>query len=159
MPKSIKALKENRDEKHGTPADVNTNLTPTEHDGYSQDEFEQDEVEVKLDAQKSFGKSPVAEQSLNKYQISMGEPIEGEDEIALQGLLGHRQTDLAGSMDLKSTSKFQDNNESFDKEFGSGDPDFDEAEKMAYNLSNQEERKVSPPASPNRQSLHEKRRA
>ena len=89
----------------------------------------------------------------------MGEPIEGEDEIALQGLLGHRQADIAESLDLKSTSKFQDNNESFDKEFGSGDPDFDEAEKMAYNLSNKEERKSSPPASPNRQSLHDKRRA
>ena len=55
MPKSIRALKENRDEKHGTPADVHANLTPTDHDGYSQDEFEQDEVEVKLDTSKSFG--------------------------------------------------------------------------------------------------------
>ena len=58
----------------------------------------------------------------------MGEPIEGDDEIALQGLLGHRQNDEADSMELKSTSKFHENNESFDNEFGSGDPDFDEAE-------------------------------
>ena len=54
--------------------------------------------------------------------------MEGEDEIALQGLLGHRRNDEADSMELKSTSKFQENNESFDNEFGSGDPDFDEAE-------------------------------
>ena len=41
-------------------------------------------------------------------------------------------------MELKSTSKFHENNESFDNEFGSGDPDFDEAEQMAYNLSGKE---------------------
>ena len=58
----------------------------------------------------------------------MGEPIEGEDEIALQSLIGQRQNDVLDSMEFKSTSKFQENNESFDKEFGSGDPDFDEAE-------------------------------
>ena len=43
---------------------------------------------MKLDSSKSFSKSPMVEQSLNKYQISMGEPIEGEDEIALQSLIG-----------------------------------------------------------------------
>ena len=85
--------------------------------------------------------------------------MEGEDEIALQGLLGHRRNDETDSMELKSTSKFQENNESFDNEFGSGDPDFDEAEQMAYNLSSKEQKNKSPPLSPNRQSLHEKRRA
>ena len=51
-------------------------------------------------------KSPVKEQAHNKFQISMGEPMEGEDEIALEGLLGRRRNDEADSMELKSTSKF-----------------------------------------------------
>ena len=35
MTKSMKIQRDNRDEKHGTPAGINNNLTPTEYDGYS----------------------------------------------------------------------------------------------------------------------------
>ena len=64
---------------------------------------------------------------MNKYALSMGQ---GEDDIALEGLLGHRYNNVNESQELKSTSKFQGGvQDSFDKEFGSGDPEFDEAER------------------------------
>ena len=47
------------------------------------------------------------EQSISKYAISMGQPIEDEDDIALQGLLGERYNKSGkGEEELASTSKF-----------------------------------------------------
>ena len=85
-----KPKRDNRDEKHAdTPADKREH-TPTEHDGYSQDAFDSEEVEVQVEKSQSMSKVPAEEQSVSKYAISMGQPMEGEDEIALQGLLAHR---------------------------------------------------------------------
>ena len=86
--------------------------------------------------------------------------MEGEDEIALQGLLAHRYNqEPRESQELKSTSKFQEVQDSFDREFGSGDPDFDEAERQANLMAAGVEPKTSPKVSPNKNNLDQKRRA
>ena len=154
MKSLAKPKKDNRDEKHAdTPADKREQ-TPTEHDGYSQDAFDSEEVEVQVEKSQSMSKLPAEEQSVSKYAISMGQPMEGEDEIALQGLLAHRYNqEPRESQELKSTSKFQEVQDSFDREFGSGDPDFDEAERQANLMAAGEEPKTSPKVSPNKNNL------
>ena len=92
------ASKDNRDEKHIDTPQVQPEAT-TPNDGYSQDGFESDEDQAEKSMRKSMNvdqkssiqrddKLPVVEESVSKYAISMGQPIEDEDSLAIQGLLG-----------------------------------------------------------------------